>query len=698
MLISALCIASIFACGGGTEETSGGMSSPLGITEDINAGFTNEDVWETEAEIDNTAVDYAELDVIRVANSPLITSINAIKNHIDGKNTLTNGLISQHKSTIDSNKSSIGASREAITAAFDAVKSYENVLGPLFINAATKGGIAHDAGPDIHTTIISIMQGIVDYVYTSTNLSAHGDLLNGFYFKSSKYFPGEVTSTPNPNESHSVEIKASYVKTFGHLIMHASLPARKPTGTYLAPGSIATVTVPASITGKGYKIRVGAHSYDLSDKPSFKRLDRVTNLYTIKSTSTKIASPLGGGIYIEVPYLADAGIVTVQIKNAVRSPYFSRKSFHNTTLDEWQSVERNFGAPWTDFQSDKVMMQVPTIWIKSFNNPAVVLYQWDKAVDAVSDVMGFPQMRGKEVLYLQADVVVRASAYSPGYPQVNTVYSPDKAYDGNQGHHLLSSPAESWSFASVEFHELGHGHRFQKFPFETEAAVNFPFAAVLNRKFGASLDEAFYKSFLKGIPFRTIDNAAITGMMTATFKDGKPMVGEETKYQYRGYAKYVDVARLFGWEVIEEYYKSINIDYENSVSPLNTSDKNTGDYDKSINGLILRMSKKAGADLTPLIHFWGVQPNDKTALKQAIAAAGLKPSAKIYDTLVHYKSIIPANNDEFRAFLVAWRDGKEVDAGTYEAELWNTWNVSYANGINRNMQIIIDLYFPAGRP
>ncbi len=668
------------------------------ITEDDYSGFESEDMWETEDDFENTAADYSDLDVDRAVNGPLITSLNAIKNHINGNNTLTAALIRQHKTTIDSNIKTIGASRESITAAFNAVKSYETKLGPLFINSATKEGVSRTAGADIHTTIISIMQGIVDYVYTAKNLSEYDDLLKDFYFQSSKYFPGEVTSTPNPNEIHSVKINASYVKTFGHLIMHADLPARKPTGTYLAPGSIATVTVPVSMTGKGYKIRVGAHSYDLSNKPSFKRLDRSTILFSINNTTTKIASPLGGGIYIEVPYLKDAGIVTVQIKNAVRSPYFSKKSFHTTTLSEWQNVERNFGAPWADFQSEKVMIQVPTSWINKFNNPDALLDAWDKAVDGVSFVMGFPQIRGKEVLYLQVDVYIRAKAYSPGYPQVNTTYSPNKAYDGSHDSHLLSSPADKWSFAAVEIHELGHGHLFQKFPGETEAAVNFPFAAVLNSKFGVDLNEAFYKSFMKGIPFRTLDNAAITGMMTETFKNEEPMITLEMKYQYRGYGRYVDVARLFGWTTIDNYFQSINQEYENSVPPQNTNTKLTGNYDKSNNGLILRITRKAGVDLTPLIHFWGVQPNDKPALKQAIAAAGLRPSAKIYDTLVHYKSIIPANNQAIRTFILNWKDGKNPEAGTYEAKLWNIWDAAYATIIKKNVQNIINSYFPNGRP
>ena len=40
-----------------------------------------------------------------------------------------------------------------------------------------------------------------------------------------------------------------------------------------------------------------------------RRIDRCTLAYDIKSTVTKIASPLGGGIYIDVPLNANAGAI-----------------------------------------------------------------------------------------------------------------------------------------------------------------------------------------------------------------------------------------------------------------------------------------------------------------------------------------------------------------------------------------------------
>jgi len=117
--------------------------------------------------------------------------------------------------------------------------------------------------------------------------------------------------------------------------------------------------VPASLVGKGYKIRVGAHSWDMSNRPSVRRLDRCTILYSINSLNTTVANPLGGGIYIEVPPGANAGVVNVTITGAARSPFFSATSFHRTSSPEWLNTERSHPGPWADFQSDKFMMQVP---------------------------------------------------------------------------------------------------------------------------------------------------------------------------------------------------------------------------------------------------------------------------------------------------------------------------------------------------
>ena len=83
------------------------------------------------------------------------------------------------------------------------------------------------------------------------------------------------------------------------------------------------MTVPLSLVNKGFKIRVGAAEADASNKDFHRRMDRVSALFAIKSATTFVANPLGGGIYIQVPYKADFGSVLIQVSGAVeKAPFF----------------------------------------------------------------------------------------------------------------------------------------------------------------------------------------------------------------------------------------------------------------------------------------------------------------------------------------------------------------------------------------
>ena len=97
-------------------------------------------------------------------------------------------------------------------------------------------------------------------------------------------------------------------------------------------------------------------------------------------------------------------------------------------------------------------------------------------------------------------------------------------------------------------------------------------------------------------------------MSTPNFVDRKPMDSAQKSYQLEGHAKYVDIARLFGWKVLGDYWRSWVEDFE-AGRPWS---KHGMDSDK----LSLRLSQKAGADLTPLLHFWGIPPRDAKPSRQ----------------------------------------------------------------------------------
>ncbi|MHC5001932.1 MAG: M60 family metallopeptidase [Planctomycetota bacterium] len=616
----------------------------------------------------------------------------ALTKHIRGDTRLSAELIDTHKQAIDAHAEAIGAAPATIRAAFDLVGSYDEILGPLWV--ARDGFNRRGGAPanDIHWTVYCVMQHIMDKVFTPENLARHPEMLGAFEFGSAAHFPGAVDPPVNPHEEHVLKINGSYPRTFGHLVMHAERPARKPTGTYLAPGTIATVTVPASLVGKGYEVRVGAHSWDLSRKPRVLRLDRCSLAYPIDSTEVAVASPLGGGIYIEVPYLADAGVVDVSVRNAVRAPYFSAKSFHQTSLAEWTDVERHHSAPWADFQSDKFMMQVPTSWIYNLDDPVTLMKEWDDAMDAMNDLMGRPRIGGKETMYPQVDVQLRARVFAPGYPSVNQRYDPTKDYGGDHASHLVRGPR---SAPDYEFHEKGHGYLFAKYPGERESAVNLLHVAVWNQKFGYSLDEAFRgsRNFNQNT-HRTLDNTAVTWMTSFNFVLERPMQAGEKAYQLKGHAKFVDIARLFGWTALNEFWRSINVDFERGEP----WPRNVGDIDR----YSLRLCDTAGADLRPLLHFWGTPPNDAAAFEAAIRERRLPRSSRIYDALLHYRALVPDDNAEFRTFARKWWGKQPASKGYWtereHARRWDEYTGESAAQIRTTVQEIVERYFPDGRP
>ena len=629
----------------------------------------------------------------------LSSALDQLQAHIDGTAPLAGPELQQIGELIAREGKQLASGADMLRRAFEVVEAYETKSGPLFLNPRTWNGFPRrpTRGLELDRAMFELQQALLDHAYTPDNLLKYQSVLKGVAFLTSAYFPGAVPAKPDPNRAYRVKVNASQPTPWGSPVMYDEDPARRPTGCYLVPGSIGEVTVPPALVGKGFAVRVGAHSWDLKHKPNIKRLDRVSLVFPIEAPTTLIANPLGGGIYIEVPPKANAGLVEVTIRNVVRSPFFSARSFDKTSLAKWRNVERHHPGPWADFETDKFMMQVPTSWIYRYDDPARLMRDWDKALDVVSTLFGRPKVRSKSVLYLQVDVVLRGDAFYPGYPQSNFMYDPHKPEDGHSDHWLLRGPQ---SDGATIFHELGHAQLFTKFRGEVEAVVNLPYVAVLNKAFGVPLDEAFGRSFHN--PNISLDQAAIMWMVTQNFRDGKPMdisnsERNEVRYQHRGYAKYVEIANLFGWKTLEKFWRTYQLDFLKGVQP---EDRNADPTD----GRILRLSQQAGCDLTPLIHFWGVQPDNPAELRAAIAKHGLRPSAKVYDRLMHYMTLIPMSREEFaRHAAVIYprgiRPGQNPNFGEGWYYVWlQKYDRSHGEAAKAALQKIIDTYFPNGRP
>jgi Peptidase M60, enhancin and enhancin-like/N-terminal domain of M60-like peptidases len=637
-------------------------------------------------------------------DAPVFTSALAkIKLHLAGTSVLTAAQINAQASALAQTMYTLTESEATLAEALAIVDLYERKEGAFFIGVKTKGGFANSPGSadgfELARAVFALQQAIYDLAFTPATFAKFRTLLGKAKFNTSDFYPGKVKVGADPSKTYTAKINASMPKFTGKPTAWSTTPALRPTGYYLAAGDVATVTVPAAMVNKGFTIQVGAHKQDKNGSNPVKRFFRISGKFPINSTSIEIANPFGGGIYINTPYLADAGVVDVQIKNAVPAPFFSATAHNKTTLADWLATQRNNPAPWADFESDKYMMQVPTTFIYNYADPVTLMQDWDKRLDAVSQLIGQSLVRNNTILYIQADTDIMFSGFGIGYPAINNAYNPADATDGNKKIWYLTPGRDFWE---TEFHELGHAQLFSNFPGEGEAAVNLLAAAVSNKTYGVDIDLAFGKSFGNQAQINR-EQAALNWMVTPNFRAGKAMdisntTKDEVRYQQRGYAKYVEIAALFGWSVLENFYKQENLDF---VTPV------ASDGLSAVDSRIFRLSKSAGADLTPLIHFWGVQPVDKVKLANAVAGAGLKPSALVYDRLAKYQTLIPMDNAAFKAHAVTFlnRPLDKITAGAspdYSEGWYYVWlplyDTTHGQAAKQAMANILNQYFPVGRP
>ena len=634
------------------------------------------------------------------SESDLSMVMNDLTDHITGSTILTGPQIEALTATFEVNRDFLDDSTAIMTQAFNLSALYEGTVGPLFINAETTGGFPRVQegadGYELERAIFAIQQAILDVVYSPSNCQIHQSLFDGKIFETSTFFPGACAPPADPTVSHSVDINGSNPLMWGRPVCYGPIPARRPTGLYLAPGSIGNVTVSSALVNQGFEILVGAHAVDKFEyyKPTHRRLDRVSKSFPITSTVTSIANPLGGGIYIMVPYEADAGIQTIQVENVVKAPYFSSTSIRQTTLQEWLNTERNHPGPWADFESDKFMMSVPTSWIYNYADPISQMLDWDLAMDAASELLGYGppnNVRNLVTLYVQVDLDIQHGAYGTGYPQINHGFNPNTPTNGNSSHFFLTDVL-GWS---IEFHELGHCQLFSKFPGHEESMVNLPYVYVATEKFGMGLVQAFTDSMpLQYLENVDVDQAALTWFVTENFRNGQPMditnsEHNEVRYQHRGYGRYVEIGTLFGWDVLINFYYQEQLDYINGTP---------SDGLDPVDSRIFRLSKAAGVDLRPLIHCWGVHPEDPAALQQAIIDEGLPPSPLFHARILHYKDIIPGNNAEFWDHYTTIYPSQPAGGNpNYQYGWYNVWkniyDESHGTAAKNAMQDLIDLYY-----
>ena len=634
-------------------------------------------------------------------NTPCETSeaLIDLQNHINSNNTLTETELLAIRDVFLAQPQCL-TNEEFIVLAKSIIEEYDSLVGPLFSTPNTVNGFSKDPvaapGLGMERAMVALQQAILDFVMTPEVYAEYPEHIDGWIFNTSHTFPGYVDPPADPSVSHSMLIRANFKDPAGtnpHLNINGDQTnhALRPTGLYLAPGSIATITVPNSLVGQGYYVRVGSHEWDLGIRPKFYRLDRITKKFPIDTSTIEVFNPLGGAISILVPYESDSGIVEISVTNGVESPFFSLKSFYETPNF---NTELSKPGPWAVFETDNVMFTIPSHSIVPGQYDLMqTLIDWDTALQGVNSIMAREIVSDKHNMYMIADITIRHNVYSIGYPMSNTPLSftdvPGPAY-------FMNGPGPD---DETNFHESGHALAMTKFPGEVEAIVNFPYIMAMNYGLNEDLNEAVKHSFVPNT--FDIDKTVTHRLVSNTFgseRDISNTTTDEVRYQHRGYGHYFEIVNILDWCPLRNFWKQEFIDFENGIDH--------GINNQDIDSRILRMSAGSQVDLRPLFHVFGILPEDSISLQEDLDQLDIIPSEAIYNRLQDYFTLIPEDNAAFIWYALnvypnLYTDGPTAtpDYGVgwhYQKSL--TYDTIEAQERIETLQGIIELYYPNGEP
>lgn len=629
----------------------------------------------------------------------VLQSLNNLQAHNNGTTTLTTSELTLVKNVFVRFSECLAQSETVLLQAKSVVEAYDNQIGAIFTTPGTENGFSKNPasapGLERERAMLALQQGIFDYVFAPEVYAAYPQHIHGWKFNSCTAFPGYVAPPADSTLGKSVLIRANFADPDGmnpyfDINFDRMEHALRPTGLYLSPGSVASVTVPDSLVGKGYWIRVGSHDWDLTERPDFRRLDRISKKFAINTNTIEVFNPMGGAISILVPYGANDGIVEISVNNGVEAPFFSWKTFHKTSNF---SAELSKPGPWAVFESDNVMYTIPKHSIVPGQyDLQQTLLDWDAALQAVNSILARQIISDKHNMYMIADVDIRTGVYSIGYPMSNTPLNytdvPGPAY-------FINGPGPD---DEVNFHESGHALAFSKFAGEEEALVNFPYIMALNYGLGEDLDEAVKYSFVPNT--YDIDRTATHRMVSNTFgttRDISNTTTDEVRYQHRGYGHYFEIVNMLGWCPLRNFWKQEFIDFENGINHSIYQDND---------GRMIRMSVAAQADLRPLFHVFGLIAQDSIAVQDTLAQMGVLPSLTVYNRLQAYFDLIPANNAAFVNYALAVYPNLYTEGPTADPDYgvgWHylkslTYDETEAQSRTNILQSIVARYFPNGAP
>lgn len=658
--------------------------------------------WRNEFDIENGNTTTSNLAEVYIDNlviqSPrpadnthvLNETLAAFTSHLTGDTTLSEDELVSNLATLRNNLNGVNFS-DIAESAQRFIEAHGQANGAIYqiIYRFNVDNVVYDDLPAISKAYVDLGVWMLTSGLTPENAAS----ARGISYIEHTEFPGALPDNAARVEAGKADIRAQYVRDPAYLMGGMRLEPDselaaylyRPTGFYAPAGEVVTIDVDEALVNSGLHIRVGAHADNHMAITSTSRFPVLSADYRIESTSVEVVNPFGGNIYILVPQDTELGWTEISVSGAVRAPYFSTREGYATPVEDWASIKQYPGV-FTDFESDKFMITVPTDQLQDFDQPLELLNRWDDIMDILQTLHGRPFERSRAEAYLLDATQVVVGSFPGGYPVTPGFYA--EGENGiTDGYYTPFAALNEGSWEQdtgmlIMLHELGH-HHFGRFIYEgeQESYVNVPGAAVLNQIYGLSYDEALKYS---GYQEFSRTDAAIDWMVTHNFRNGNPIGYDpttdyqpiETSYQARGHAKYVDLADIFGgWEVLGDIYRTYYLEDLASGTPANTQ------IGVSQDEFLQKGSTAIDCNLASLFHFWGIHPSESISNEISALPACEGALARV----VHYLDNAPRTNEDLLQFYL---DKTAVHEGQLKSHIYEPLLENFDTGHGQQIRDI----------
>ncbi|MEL7119945.1 MAG: M60 family peptidase N-terminal accessory domain-containing protein [Bacteroidota bacterium] len=539
------------------------------------------------------------------------------------------------------------------------------------------------------------LQVAQSFIFQQAYVADQVENMQGVVFEHHEVAPGAVKNNTARVPNATVDVNGTYNVDIAAQLTDQSRVVR-PTGYYVAAGDLVTITVPQSAVNTGLSIIVGSHfrNMDYDYIGSINRFPDISAEFPVQSTQMTVANPFGGGIYLKVPDGTNVGWFEMTIQNAIKSPYFSYRAGRKTDVNAWLQEVANTGAPWADFESDKFMFTIPIEEVKGITKPDEIMARWDEIMDAIRLVGGRPVDRPRAEYY-SFDTRLVTPAYGAGYP----VVIPTWEMRGDERWNpltVLDTPPNS-----ILFHEMGHNHLQPTLDFgpdfyscwyiEAETIVHMLAFSVYNNVYGMDMNTAFSES---GTWTKfDFNDACFDWIISSNFRQGLPMLYDEQapmedkemlKYQFRGWAKYGDIARLYGWEGLSAVNGAFYTANEQAVGTVCEDRPFIIGRDEYIKAAC----EALGENVTPLFHFWGINPSDSLAKEME----QYPKSQKVKALIEKYRcEVAPTSYDDYLLYHDRIHPRADYQQPRYDLYI-REFDNSYVTAIQNQFDFVLTTY------